>query len=301
MLDNKIRIWFRAIRPFSFTASLIPVIIGSILGIKESGFEIGYFILTLLGVMVLHSSINLLSDYDDFTNEVDTIDSYGSSGVILENLLKPKEVLVGGLSLLFLGSLIGLFLVIQKGLLILGIGLIGAVGGYFYTGKPLELKYKGLGGPLIFLLFGPLIVIGSYFVQNQMISIDAFLIAIPIGLLTTCIMYANDIRDIPFDKRAGITTLPVLVGKNMAHKIYGALILISYISLIIMVIYKVATPWMLFSLISMPSAFKILKKLSNSYEQLPSYLATIDIETAKLHAQFGTLMIMSIFTSYIIG
>ncbi|MBU3177836.1 prenyltransferase [Clostridium estertheticum] len=196
MISGNVKTWLRAIRPFSFTGSVIPVTIGAILAIKQNNFQFGYFILSVVAILLLHTAVNLLSDHDDYENKVDTKDSYGSSGVILENLLSSRQILHSGMLCLILGSLIGLFLSYEKGVFVLLLGLIGALGGYCYTGKPLMLKYKGLGAPLVFLLFGPLMVIGSYYVQMQRISADALLISIPVGLLTTAILHANDIRDI---------------------------------------------------------------------------------------------------------
>lgn len=218
MIKDKVKTWLRAIRPFSFTGSVIPVTLGAILSIKENNFQFECFILSVIAILLLHTAVNLLSAHDDYENKIDTKDSYGSSGVILENLLSSKQILRSGMLCLILGSLIGLFLSYEKGLFILILGVIGAFGGYSYTRKPLMLKYKRLGAPLVFLLFGPLMVIGSYYVQMQSVSGAALLISIPVGLLTTAILHASDIRDILHDKNAGIKTLSMLVGENNAKK-----------------------------------------------------------------------------------
>ena len=299
MFKGKIKTWLRAIRPFSFTGSVIPVTLGAILSIKQNRFQFNYFILSVIAIVFLQAAINLLSDHDDYENKVDTKDSYGSSGVILENLLSSKQVRKGGIICLIIGSLIGLFLSYEKGILILILGLIGALGGYSYTGKPLMLKYRGLGDPLIFLLFGPLMVIGSYYVQMQNISAIAFYVSIPLGLLTTAIAHANDIRDILHDEKAGIKTLSILVGKNNSKKIYYGMLLISYVSIIIMSFYKVLPSWSLICLITLPTAYKNAKVLYIS-DNLNSGLVTLDQSTAKLQAEFGIILIFSILLSYLL-
>lgn len=299
MIKYKIKIWLRAIRPFSFTGSVIPVTLGAILTIKQNNFQFGYFIVSVIAILLLHTAVNLLSDYDDYENKVDTKDSYGSSGVILENLLSSKQVLRTGILCLILGSLIGLFLSYEKGVFILILGLIGALGGYSYTGKPLMLKYKGLGAPLVFLLFGPLMVIGSYYVQMQSVSGSALLISIPVGLLTTAILHANDIRDILHDKNAGIKTLSMLVGENNAKKIYYGMLILSYVSLIIMIFFGVLPTLSLLCLITLPIAFTNAKKLYNSNVSI-SGLITLDKTTGKLQAQFGIILIFSILLSILI-
>lgn len=299
MIKEKIKIWLRAVRPFSFTGSVIPVTLGAILAVKQSKFQFTYFILSLFAIMLLHAAVNLISDHDDYERKVDTKDSYGSSGVILENLLTSKQVNIGGIICLILGSFIGLFLSYEKGLFILVLGLIGAFGGYSYTGKPLMLKYKGLGAPLVFLLFGPLMVVGSYYVQMQHVSIEAFYVSIPVGLLTTAILHANDIRDIIHDKKAGIKTLSINIGKRNAKKIYYGMIILAYVSIIVMILCRILPYLSLLCLITLPIAYKNLKILYNSKSSI-SGLITLDKSTGKLQAQFGILLIFSILLGFLL-
>lgn len=293
MFKGKIKTWLRAVRPFSFTGSVIPVTLGAILSIKQNRFQFQYFILSVVAIVFLQAAINLLSDHDDYENKVDTKDSFGSSGVILEDLLSSKQVHDGGIFCLILGSLIGLFLSYEKGTLILILEIIGAFGGYSYTGKPLSLKYKGLGAPLVFLLFGPLMVIGSYYVQIQHVDAVAFYVSIPVGLLTTAILHANDIRDIFHDKKAGIKTLSLLVGKNNSKKIYCGMLLLSYISIIVMIFTRVLPFWSLLCLITLPTAYANTKTLYSSDDSI-SGLVTLDKSTGKLQGQFGIILIFSI-------
>jgi len=299
MLNKKIKTWLRAIRPFSLTGSVIPVTLGAVLSIRYNRFQFGYFILSVFAIVLLQAAVNLLSDHDDFKNKVDTKDSYGSSGVILENLLSPKQVRNGGMICLLVGCLIGLLLFYEKGMMILILGMIGALGGYSYTGKPLQLKYIGLGAPLVFLLFGPLMVIGSYYVQMQSISLGAFYVSIPVGLLTTAILHANDIRDIQYDKNAGIKTLSMMVGRNNSIKIYYGMIVLSYLSILVMTFYSVLPIWSLFCFITIPAAYTNFKILFHA-DEVTSGLVNLDKLTGKLQAQFGLVLIISILPSLLI-
>lgn len=299
MFKEKAKTWLRAIRPFSFTGSVIPVTLGAILAFKQNSFEFKYFILTVVAIVLLQAAVNLLSDHDDYENKVDTKDSYGSSGVILENLLSSQQVRRGGILCLILGSLLGLFLSYEKGLLVLILGVIGALGGYSYTGKPLQLKYKGLGAPLVFLLFGPLMVIGSYYVQIQKVNPEALYASIPVGLLTTAILHANDIRDIHHDKKAGIKTLSMIVGRNNSKIIYYGMLLFSYVSIIVMSAYSVLPFWSLLCLVTIPTAYMNAKTLYSS-DDSSAGLITLDQATAKLQAQFGLILIVSILLSFLL-
>lgn len=293
MRNGKVKIWLRAIRPFSFTGSIIPVVLGAILALKQNEFNVIYSVLSLIGIMMLHAGVNLLSDHDDFVNKVDTIESSGSSGVIIENLLSLKAVLYVGKLLLISGFAIGLFLAFSRGWIVLLLGFIGAFGGYSYTGKPFALKYRGLGAPLVFLLFGPLLVIGSYYVQTQTITVAALFVSIPVGLLTTAILHANDIRDILHDRKAGIKTLSIIIGKSNAEKLYCGLIICSYAAVLLMAFYKIIPYWSLACLITVPGAVKVIKILYKKGETNPD-IVMLDKMTAQLHAQFGSVLVLSV-------
>jgi 1,4-dihydroxy-2-naphthoate octaprenyltransferase len=299
MTKEKLKLFIRASRPFSLTASVIPVILGGILGLKAPNFSVEYFILSIVAIVFLQASVNLLNDHDDFINKVDTKDSYGSSGVIVEGLLTLREVYRSGIILLVLGCLIGLFLYYKRGAAILILGIIGAIFGYFYTGKPLKLKYRGLGAFMVFVIFGPLMTLGGYYVQMQKFTMQSFLISIPTALLTTAILHANDIRDIKHDKKAGIKTLSIYIGRKNAQLVYSSLIIFAYISLIIMTIYKYVPYLSLICLLTLPAAIKNMNKLKmakgSSYE-----IVELDKESGKLQGQFGILLILSILLSSIL-
>lgn len=300
MTTKKLKLFIRATRPFSLTASVIPVILGGIIALEEpTKFNFIYLIISIIAIIFLQASVNLLNDHDDFINHVDTKDSHGSSGVVVEGLLTLKEVYKSGMMLLVLGCLIGLFLAYKKGPIILTFGIIGAIVGYFYTGKPLKLKYRGLGAPMVFMIFGPLMTLGSYYLQTQEFTLKALLISIPTGLLTTAILHANDIRDIKYDRRAGIKTLSIWIGNKNAQIIYFSLNIFSYISLLIMIFYNYVPYLSLICLLTLPSAIKNINKLRSS-KGLSDDIIELDKETGKLQAQFGVLFILSILVSFIL-
>ncbi|MFW2501608.1 1,4-dihydroxy-2-naphthoate octaprenyltransferase [Clostridium diolis] len=299
MTIEKIKLFIRASRPFSLTASAIPVVLGEILALKEPNFNLEYFILSIIAIVFLQASVNLLNDHDDFINKVDTKESHSSSGVVVEGLLTLKEVYRSGILLLILGCLIGLFLAYNVGIMILILGIVGALCGYFYTGRPLMLKYRGLGAPLVFIIFGPLMTLGGYYLQMQKFTIQSLVISIPTALLTTAILHANDIRDIKHDKKAGIKTLSISVGYKNAQIVYSSLIILSYISLIIMIIFKYIPYLSLICLLTVSAAVKNINKLRTAGDS-SSNIAELDKESGKLQGQFGILLILSILLSYIL-
>jgi 1,4-dihydroxy-2-naphthoate octaprenyltransferase len=243
--------------------------------------------------------VNLLNDHDDFVNKVDTKESHGSSGVVVEGLLTLKEVYRSGVALLILGCLIGLFLAYKVGIMILIIGIVGALCGYFYTGKPLMLKYRGLGAPLVFIVFGPLMTVGGYYLQMQKFTMQSFVISIPTALLTTAILHSNDIRDMNHDEKAGIKTLSIYIGGKNAQLVYSSLIMFAYVSLIVMNVYKYVPYLSLICFLTLPAAIKNMNKL-RSTEGLSCQIAELDKESGKLQGQFGILLILSVLVSHIL-
>jgi 1,4-dihydroxy-2-naphthoate polyprenyltransferase len=290
---SRLKIWIRAFRPFSLSGSIIPVALGGVLAVDRGLFNITLFVLAILAISSFQIGANLLNVSDDFTNKVDTKESFGSCDVVVNNLLTPKQVIRMSFCFFVFGALIGLYLTYEGGLVIFLLGLTGALGGYFYTRKPFTLKYRGLGIPLIFLLYGPLPVLGSSYLQTGQLGMREILLSIPVGLLTTAILHANDIRDIYHDSKAGIKTLSIIMGRNKAKAVYASILTISYLSVIIMVLTNVTPVWSITVLITLPLATRNIKKLyAENCDGMG--IKTLDQETAKLQMLFGIVFIASI-------
>ncbi|MGB8720989.1 MAG: prenyltransferase, partial [Desulfobacterales bacterium] len=156
-------VWFQATRPFSLTASVLPVVIGAVLAASvEGSVDWPLFPLIVACSLLFHIGTNMVSDYFDYRRGVDRDETYGSSRVLLEGLLTPKQLLAAGIILFAVGFSLGLLLVAVRGWPIFILGVIGLLGGWFYTGGPVAYKYVALGDILVFILMGPLMVIGSY-------------------------------------------------------------------------------------------------------------------------------------------
>ncbi|MBI2972435.1 MAG: 1,4-dihydroxy-2-naphthoate octaprenyltransferase [Armatimonadetes bacterium] len=189
--------WWRAVRPASFTASATPVLVGAAAAGYGGTFSTTLFAVTLIASVAIHAGTNLANDYYDHVRGVDTPDSPGPSGVIQRGLLSPRSVLRAAFVLFGLGSLLGLWLVIVRGWPILVIGVLGVLAGYAYTGGPLPLGYVGLGDLVVFALMGMATVAGTYFVLTGSISPTAVWAALPVAALVTAILVANNLRDLP--------------------------------------------------------------------------------------------------------
>ena len=295
-LDKGMPKWerfFKATRPFAFTATLISVLVGAFLA-PEVNFPL--LLLTFFGVLFLHAGINALNDLMDYKYGVDDWLVLGASRMLQDKLLTVKEQTILVVVLLSLGSLIGFVLTFLKGIWVLIIGIIGVFLGVFYQIKPIGLKYRALGDISVFLGFGPLLALGSYYVQTGEISWIPFIAAIPIGLLVIGILHGNNFRDLVEDIQAGYKTVASFLGIKGSSYYYLTLVSLAYLLTVILVILKVL-PWQtLLVFFTLPFAIRNIKL---SFR--PDYLqfGLLDLFTAQLHLFFGILFTVGIIISRI--
>jgi 1,4-dihydroxy-2-naphthoate octaprenyltransferase len=287
--------WVRAVRPWVYPASIVPIFLGGVLALDDGFFNPFLFFLTLVGGVLIHSATNLFNDYFDFLNGLDTPYSYGSSGVLVEGLLSPGQILKGGIVTVLLVVPIALYLFMVRGPVLLLLGALGILAGYFYTARPVALKYRGVGVPAVFFLMGPIMVIGVYFVQTARFSPAVFLASLPVGCLVAAILYSNEYRDIDHDSSFGIVNPSILLGRKRARFVYYLLVTSAYLLVIVMVVCDLLCTWSLLTLLTLPLALKPIRVIEvTSQGKESAQLPIIDVLTARLHLQFGLLFICGI-------
>ena len=288
-------IWLQAVRPFSFTASMVPVLLGAALGAYFE-FDVIWPILPLVvtASLLIHAGTNLMSDYYDFKKGVDKDYTFGSSGVLTNMLLSPKKVFIASIIAFAAASAIGLILVVFRGTPMLIIGIVGLAGGILYTAKPINYKYFAAGDIFVFILMGPLMVIGSFLAMTGKYTNNVLLISLPVGFLVTAILHANNLRDITHDKKAGIKTLAIILGHKKAILTYHILIAAAFISILLMMAIGILPLWSIIVFLSAPIAIKNIKSALNAQLESPQSIATLDVQTAQFHLTFGVLLIASI-------
>ncbi|MHC4717666.1 MAG: 1,4-dihydroxy-2-naphthoate octaprenyltransferase [Planctomycetota bacterium] len=283
-------VWLRAVRAFSFTASLMPVLVGAMLALSAGQVRWELVPLVAVASVLFHAGTNLVSDAGDFARGVDREGTHGGSGVLTGGLLKTRSVFLGGVALLALGSGLGLVMVWIRGWVILWIGLVGLAGGFFYGGKRFGYKYVALGDVFVFALMGPLMVIGSYYVLTGGFEMRVLYASLPVGCLVAAILHANNLRDIADDRRAGVRTLANLLGLTGAKVEYFLLIGAAYAGVIVMAAAGVIGPWCLLVLLSLPPAIRNMVAIGRARPEQAGKIATIDVRTAQVHLLFGVLL-----------
>ncbi len=292
---NKIRVWLQAVRAPFFTASVIPVLTGAAL-VFFRGVAARWDLLPLivLCAVLFHGATNIANDYFDFKNGVDKPGTPGSSKVIEQRLLEPAQLFRAAWILFGAASLLSLFFIPSRGpgvLVFLGLALLG---GYLYTGSPFAYKYLALGDLMVFLLMGPLMVTGTCFILTGAYGRDALAVSLPIGCLVAAILHANNTRDILYDRQARIRTLAGLVGFENAKSIYYFLVGAAYTCSALMIVTGTLPIWSLAVFMTFPAAARNLPTVRKARGASPAALATIDVESAKLHLSFGVLYIATL-------
>lgn len=290
-MNNPYRNWFLAARPWSFAMTAISVSVGSTVAAVEGAFSWPLYLLTLIGAVLMHAASNLINDYDDVRHGVDSPDvptARYRPHPLMEGQLQLEQVRTAAFLLYLAAALIGVFLAATRGMLVLILGIIGTAAGITYTAAPLNYKYKALGEFSVFLMWGPLMVTGAYYVQQQAVSADALLISIPFGVLVALVLLANNIRDVRYDRSKGIQTLAIVLGERRGVSLYLGLIVAAYLAVVIMAVFGPLTVWSLIVLLSTPLAVKLLRQMARD---IP---LDADAQTAKLDTAFGLLLVVSL-------
>ena len=285
------------LRPFAYTASVIPVLAGGAIAAVDHDFSWLPFVGALLGGVLLHSGTNIINEIYDVRKGIDTITSPRASHALLKGRLTERQAFVAAFTAFGLAVAIGVYLIVLRGPAIVGLGLAGLLGGYFYTAPPFEYKYRALGVPLVFLLMGPLMVVGTYYAVTGIWSATALAASVPVGLLVTAILDGNEWRDINEDSRAGISTLSARLGRERAHYFYVALVLGAYMALGLTVAAGWLPPQSLLAIVSLPFLAQVIRSAELGATGQQRAIAMLDVQTARLHLTFGLLLVAGILLS----
>jgi 1,4-dihydroxy-2-naphthoate octaprenyltransferase len=215
-------------------AAVVPVLVGSALAISVNKFFLQYSIVALLCSILIQIGTNFTNDLYDFLKGADNHKRKGPRRVLATSLITVKEMKTAIVLVFGLAFLLGLYLVYSAGLLILWVGIISILAGIIYTAGPFPLAYNGLGDLFVFIFFGVVGTMGTFYLHTQDISLLSFVASIPVGALITNILIVNNYRDIEEDREANKRTLAVLLGRTFTRWQYIVLIAICYlISLIL--------------------------------------------------------------------
>lgn len=294
----KFKDWFVATRPWSFAASALPAVVAFLYTAHTHSFatiRITDGLLAILGAILFHAAGNLVSDYFDFKHEVDREGTIGSPN-LTSGLFTPKQILRYGQACLAAGILLGLLLAYRVGWPLLWVGAFGIVSAGFYH----VFKFRALGDLLIFLVFGPAIMLGTGFCLLGYFDFTLVYVSVPISLITVNILHANNTRDIVSDGQANIKTFAMLLGFKASIVQYRLLTIAAYLSVLLMAVFGIL-PWIsLITYLTIPIALRNSKVMSQVKDGDVSTINELDKGTAQLQVAFSGLLSIALLVSIIV-
>ncbi len=254
-----VRIWLMAARLRTLPAAVAPVLVGTSLALGDGHFHPLAFVAALLGAVFIQVGTNLSNDYSDARRGADTEDRLGPVRVTAGGLVPPGQVLVATYVTFGLAVACGAYLIAVAGWALLAVGAASILAGVLYTGGPRPYGYEGLGELFVFLFFGIVAVAGSYYVQVQKLPWEAFVCAVPVGLLASAILVVNNVRDLETDRRAGKRTLAVRLGRERTRGLYVAMLVLAFATAPLTWWAGSMTAWLLLPWLAAPLAVRLAR------------------------------------------
>jgi 1,4-dihydroxy-2-naphthoate octaprenyltransferase len=276
-----------AIRPSTLTAAVVPVIVGTAIALASGAAQIGPATAALFAAVLIQIGTNLANDVDDFQRGADTAGRLGPTRVIQAGLLSPAQVRAAAWIAFGVAGLIGTYLCAVGGWPIALVGVAAIGSGLAYTGGPWPLGYHGLGDVFVFVFFGVVAVVGTFYVQAHATSALALTASIPVGALCTAILVVNNVRDCDSDRAAGKRTLAVRLGPGAGRAEFVALVALAYFAPAGMWLARQASLWVLLPWLTLPWAINLSRSVATCQDG--AAFNTALRSTARLHAAFGLL------------
>ncbi len=308
--DRRLTSWDRArrqiasaleiVRPFAFTGSFVPITAGATLAAVDGRFSWPLFLAALAAGILIQSGTNVVNEVFDVRQGIDTITSPRASHAVLKGRFTERGAYLFAVSLFAAACAIGIGLAYVRGPAIIALGVLGIVAGYTYTAPPFQYKYKAVGLPMIFLIMGPIMTVGSYYAVSGTADLKSLVLSVPVGLLVAAIVHGNDWRDIGDDSRAGIVTPSILFGREWAHYAYIALVLGAYVSLALSVAARLLPPTTAIAILSLPFLAQVVRSAELGATGQARAIAMIDIQTARLHFAFGSLLVVGLLMARLV-
>jgi 1,4-dihydroxy-2-naphthoate octaprenyltransferase len=292
-LDSvRLKVWIDAARPKTLAAAFVPVLVGAVLAMQDNAFHPAATLVAMMCAFLIQIGTNFANDYFDYINGADTGERIGFERATAGGLIPAATMKTATVVTMSMAFLLGLYLVWHAGWMILILGVVSLVCGILYTGGPFPLGYNGLGDVFVFIFFGIVAVMGTYYVNALTWSEASFWASLAIGALSTNILVVNNLRDVEQDGPAGKNTLGVLFGENILRWEY----------LLMLALALAIPPHFYFRLgyglsiflpyLSLPLAWILIKKVWNEKDKR-RLNKTLE-QTARFMFVFGTLFSLGI-------
>jgi 1,4-dihydroxy-2-naphthoate octaprenyltransferase len=292
-------VWMRALRLHFVMPSILPALLGGVIAWAH-GYPVHlfHFVLVVIGVTVNHFGLNLVDDVLDYRHAVDLQKGEeknfftGGSGVLPEGLLEDTRMLKAAAVFFGLTVVIGIYLTYACGWPVLALGLFGMASSIFYTTPPIRFGYRGFGEAGLLVNFGPVIVLGSYYVQAGAFAWEPLIASLVPGWMMWSMIIINEIPDYETDRRGGKWNLVARFGRKTGSVLYAAGLVISYVVLAVAGMTKILSPYVLLGLLSMPIAVKSFTVMRHHLND-PLAMAPANLAMIKIHGLTCLAMVVA--------
>ncbi len=302
-ITKTVNIWVKGLRLPFISVSVAAVVVGTAVAYYESkNFDWLYFLLAVIGISAFHACADLLNDFFDHLSRNDEVNEKltpfsGGSRMIQNKLFSTTRTLAGAIVAFLITLGIGLYINFTvAGNIILYIGIGGTFLGIFYVGKPIKLANFGFAELAIFLSFGPAIVFGSYYIQEEKFSWVPIYASIIVGLLILLVLFVNQFPDYEADKESGRRNIVVLVGREISSILFIIFLSLTYVILIVFIILQVLPYLSLITLLSLVFAVRAMITIRKYYD---NYLAMIPAQAMTILTTlvYTLLLAVSLFVT----
>lgn len=285
-------IWFEALRPRTWPASMVPVLVGCAVAGRAGSFDALVASVTLAVALLLQIASNLINDWGDHVRGADDENRIGPARASQSGEVAPRQVAIAGGMALLAAAAGGTFLVWHGGWPILVVGVAAMIAAAAYTAGPFPLAYHGLGEVFVLAFFGLGAVLGTQYLQAGSISLGGFACAVGIGALASAILLVNNIRDVDGDRRANKRTIVVRLGRDAGKAIFLFALVMGFGAILAGVLLGWLNGAVLLVFLSLPLAIRPARAVLSSTDG--PVLNTALAETAKLELIFGLLLCLGL-------
>jgi 1,4-dihydroxy-2-naphthoate octaprenyltransferase len=272
--------WVLGARPRTLPAAIAPVVVATAL--VGADFNLLCAALALMVAVWLQIGVNFANDYSDGIKGTDA-DRVGPIRLVASEMATAKSVKAAAFISFAIASIAGAWLALLTSPLLIVVGVVSIAAAWGYTGGKNPYGYKGLGELSVFLFFGVIATMGTYYAQTEELTLLSFIVSIPMGALSCAILAINNLRDRPKDELVGKLTVAVRIGDRKARLMFVSLLIVAYLAVIVTLI-----PTTLLTLLTLPMSISISRQVLSgiSGKELIPLLG----KTGKLQMVFSILL-----------
>ena len=288
----------RTLRAPFLTATAVPIFLGVAVAASQGRWSLWLAFLTFVAGALVHLGLNVANDVFDTLSGADAANTTptqfsGGSRVVHYGLVRMRTLVAICIACYAAGIGIGLYLAIERGFWpLFWLGAAGVAISVFYTAPPFRLVHRGVGEIAVALGFGPIMLLGAYFVQAQRFGLEAVYASIPVAILIALVLYVNEIPDRAGDAAAGKRTLPVRLSKSAVIRIYTGAVVITYLLVVAGVIAGIMPEPTLLALLTIPLAVRVVRALWRDYDEPYALMFSAMGKNVQLHLFTGLLLVL---------